>query len=237
MKKKLKAVLSILLMIISFAMLCEKRYSPPLGDYLLEFLGLKPWSNNYSGIHITLILFGGVLLLSIFLVKRYFIDAFKINKILTFILPIICIFVVYITSEIMVKSIKKKAPNLLSIGVTEKQNYIRYEFKDNKLKKISTKFKLTNYSNEKKEFYINIDNPFYRKEGTKPIEFYDKQGKPVKFSLEGNESRDFLLTSDEFKIVGGRQKSTGSNDEGISELILSNDQGNRFILRWDEFLK
>lgn len=237
MKKRLKAVLSLLLMIFSFSMLCQKRYSPPLGDYVLEFLGLKPWSDNYRGIHITLILFGGLLLLSIFLVKRYFIDAFNINKMLTFLLPLICIFVVYVTSGIMVKSIKKKAPNLLSIGVTEKQNYIRYEFKDNKLTKISTKFKLTNYSNEKKEFYINIDSPFYRKEGTKPIEFYDKQDKPVKFVLEGNESREFLLTSDEFKIIGGRQSSTGSDYEGISELILSNDLGHRFIFRWDEFLK
>mgnify|MGYP001562917905 FL=1 len=59
----------------------------------------------------------------------------------------------------------------------------------------------------------------------------------MKFVLEGNESREFLLTSDEFKIIGGKQSSTGSDYEGISELILSNDLGHRFIFRWDEFLK
>lgn len=53
MNDKVKGGLSILFMAITFYMMVTTKYTRALGDYILEFVGLKSWTGDYSGIHLT----------------------------------------------------------------------------------------------------------------------------------------------------------------------------------------
>lgn len=58
MSNKLKAYLSIFIFALSLFMLIETQYLPPLGDLILESIGLKAWSNGDVGFHLAIIYFG-----------------------------------------------------------------------------------------------------------------------------------------------------------------------------------
>ncbi len=57
MKNKIKAENLIFLMSITFYMILTTSYTNALGNYILEFIGLRPWTGDYSGEHLTIILF------------------------------------------------------------------------------------------------------------------------------------------------------------------------------------
>lgn len=89
---------------------------------------------------------------------------------------------------------------------------------------------LTNYSDEKRTFYISIDRPSYRQDGIEAISFYKINGEEATFQLEGNETKIFSLSFNDYKVVGGRIFQNGSESGTIEELVLANDAGDKVIL-------
>ena len=71
MGDKVKGVLSIFFMAVTFFMMVTTKYTHALGDYILEFIGLKSWTGDYSGTHLTVIYFGVLFIISLFVVGKY----------------------------------------------------------------------------------------------------------------------------------------------------------------------
>lgn len=68
---KVKGVLSVFFMSLFFYMMITTKYTRALGDYILEYAGLKSWTGNNSGTHLTVIYFGILFIISLIFVKRY----------------------------------------------------------------------------------------------------------------------------------------------------------------------
>lgn len=66
-KIKVKGILSLIFMTLSFFMMMDTKYNKALGDYVVESIGLKSWSAIDTGFHLTIIYFGILFLIGIFL--------------------------------------------------------------------------------------------------------------------------------------------------------------------------
>ncbi len=65
---KTKSALSILFMSVSFFMMITTRYTHALGDYILELIGLPSWTGDHTGFHLTIIYFGVLFIIGLFMV-------------------------------------------------------------------------------------------------------------------------------------------------------------------------
>lgn len=228
---KIKAIGSILLMAISFFMTITTKYIRALGDYVLEFFGIQSWTGENTGLHLTVIYFGILFILSLYLVWKYVVDEFNIRR--GYILLIFILLMTFFTlfTNITVKNIKKNSNGIFAIGYNyHNQSKVEYNSKDYKYTDFKAEFELTNYSDSKKSFYISIDSPYYRDENVSPIDIYDKDGTKAIFELEGREKRRFIIDIKDYDIVGGLELLNGSGEGIIPEIIISDNEGNRLRL-------
>lgn len=223
MSHKVKGRLSIFFMSLIFYMMITTKYTHALGDYILEFAGLKSWTGNYSGTHLTIIYFGVLFIISLFLVEKYAVNHLNLSRRNIFIIFIVTVTLFYSLTGIIATNIKKNSPGLLSIGYDANDSNIDYKAENNKIVEFIAEFELTNYSEEEKLFYISINRNFYKEEGIEKINFYTLTGEKAIFKLYGNESKSFLLDLNDYIVVGGIQN--GGESGVIEEIELTNDKG------------
>jgi hypothetical protein len=235
MKNKVKGGLSIFFMSITAYMMITTKYTHALGDYVLEFIGLKPWTGDYSGTHLTILYFGILFIIGLFLVKKYAVEGLNMRRKRIFIIFIAFIILFSSITGMTVRNIKKNSSGLLAIGYNSNGSSMNYQAKDKKFVEFTAEFELTNYSNEKKIFHIIIDSPFYREDGIDEINFYTFDGKQAIFELEGKEKKTFLLSLDNYHVVGGKEFQSGSGNGTIQEIVLMNDKGNKVRLESNNF--
>jgi len=230
MSNKVKGGLSIFLMSVTFYMMLTTKYTNALGDYLLEFIGLRSWTGDYSGTHLTVIYFGILFMISLFIVKKYAIYDLNISRRKVFIIFVALMIVFSSITGMVARNIKKNSTGLLTIGYNSSGSSMNYKSKDYKYVEFTAEFELTNYSNKKKTFYITIDSPFYREDGIEEITFYTYDGERAVFELLSNETKFFSLSLDDYNVVGGRVYQNGYGSGTIQEIVLSNDSGNKVKL-------
>lgn len=235
MRDKVKGVLSILIMLGSFQMMLKTKYHYALGDYVLEFIGLNPWTGNHSGIHLTVLYFGGIFLIGIFLVEKFAVDRLHISRRRVFLIFVVCMTVISLTSTMVAKNIKKNSSELLAIGYNSKDSNISYKFEDKKYVEFVAEFELINYSDVKKIFNISIDSPYFRKNGIKEISFQTFDGEEANFELESNEAKFFSLNMNNYKVSGGNELQNGSGTGIIEEIVLTNNNGSKVRLYMNNF--
>ena len=235
MTNKVKGALSILFMSVTCYMMITTKYTHALGDYVLEFIGLKSWTGNYTGAHLTIIYFGILFIIGLFLVKKYAVSCLNIKGRNVFIIFVVLMITFSSITGMTVRIIKKYSPGLLAIGYDITNSSLNYSAQDKKFLAFKAEFELTNYSNEKKTFHITIHSPFYREDGIDEINFYTLDGNPATFELDSNEAKSFSLSLDDYKVVGGSGFQGGSESGVIQEIILTNDMGNKVSLDSNNF--
>lgn len=236
MTKKTKSTLSILFMSVSFFMMITTRYTHALGDYVLEFLGLPAWTGDQTGFHLTVIYFGILFVIGLLMVGQYAIRGLNMSKLQVFLIFIGLLTVFWFATETAAKTIKKNSPGLLAIGYNTTDGKMSYRSENFEFTEFTAEFELTNYSNEKKTFYITLDNRGYRDEGVDEINFYSIHGEQAKFELEGRQTRTFLLDLENYDVKGGRKYESGSGNGTIQDIILTDDTGDQVKLNYENFI-
>jgi hypothetical protein len=216
-------------------MMITTKYAHALGDYILEFLGLKSWTGDYSGTHLTIMYFGILFIIGLFLVKKYAIEGLNLRRRSIFIIFVALMVVFSSITGMTARNIKKNSPGLLTIGYNSMGSRLDYKAEDKKFVEFAAEFELTNYSNEKKTFHLKIDNPFYREDGIDEINFYTFEGKQAIFELDSHETKSYLLSLDKYHIIGGREFQSGSGSGIIQEIVLMDDKGNKVRLDSNNF--
>jgi hypothetical protein len=236
MINKVKGVLSILFMSVTCYMMITTRYTHALGDYVLEFIGLKSWTGNYTGIHLTIFYFGILFIIGLRLVKKYAIRGLNISGRNVFIIFVALMIMFSSITGMTARIIKKYSPGLLAVGYNSNDSSLNYRSDDKGFVEFTAKFKLTNYNPEKKTFHITIDRSSYREDGSDEINFYTFDGELAAFELDSNETKYFSLSLNNYSVIGGVGYQNRSGGNGvIRELILMNDTGNKVMLEDNKF--
>lgn len=236
MNDKVKGGISIFFMSVTFYMMVTTKYTHALGDYILEFIGLKSWTGDYSGMHLTVIYFGILFVISLFLVEKYAICRLNIRGKSVFFIFVVLMIAFSSITGITAKYIKSNSEGLLSIGYNSfSDNSMNYRYEGNKLVEFTAKFELTNYSDKKKSFNLSINNTFDREIKNEEISFYTFDGKPAILQLEGNETKSFAIDLNSYDINGGKELHNGSSRGSIQEIILTDDKGNMVKLNSKDF--
>ncbi|WP_099191922.1 hypothetical protein [Tepidibacter mesophilus] len=236
MNNKIKAGILIFLMSITFYMMLTTPYTHALGDYILEFVGLRAWTGDYSGNHLTIIYFGILFMIFLHLVGKYAIDGLNIRIRSVFLIFVALIIIFYSIVGMTAKNIKKNSSGLLAIGYNPANSSMDYRLENNKFVKFTAEFELTNYSDEKKTFYLSIDSSFDREDGIEYISFYTFDGELAVFELEGNETKSFLLSLDNYNVTWDKNLENASGGGTVQELILTSDKGHKVRLDNRNFL-
>lgn len=232
--KKVKGVMAILFLSISFYMMLSTPYTHALGDYVLEFIGVKSWTGEYSGTHLTIFYFWPLTLLGLFFVGKYAVYGWGIRK--RKILLIFIIFIAIFTSanNAIVRTIKNNSNGLLSIGFNSKTSNMNFKAHGLGYTQFNAEIDMTNYGDSIKEFYLTINSPFYSEEGREKFDIFTKEGNRAIFTLNGNETKLFKINLDQYKIIGGKDIVEGSGGI-IQEVILTDLSGNSVRLEDNNF--
>lgn len=227
--------MSITLLSISLYMMITTRYTHALGDYVLELIGLKSWTGEYRGVHLTIFYFSILVILGLYLVRKYAIDGLGIRTRNVIFLVIAFITIFSLITNAAVISIKRHSNGLLSVGYNSKNSKMDYKSEAMKYIEFNAEIQVKNYASKSKEFYLTIDSPFYRKEGIEHIDIFTKSGNKAIFRLNAGETKTFKVNLDEYMIKGGRLSLNGSGSGIIDEIILTDMQGNAIRLDDDNF--
>jgi hypothetical protein len=236
MKSKWKGWLSIILMSFSFFMMSERKYSDPLGDYLLKFIGLKAWTQGNARVHLTVIYFGILFVISLVMVRVYAVERFPMKRRVIFLVFIAILQVFTFITDTTIKTVKASEPGLLAIGYIKGDSHIHYSYKNKVLTEFSAKFELTNYSNEVKSFNLAIV-PFDVRDQVSLINFYTVEGEKAVFELWPKQSKTFNISLEDYKVDWNViHEELGSGGGSIKEIILSDEEGNSIKLNSSNLL-
>lgn len=233
--KKVKGIIAILFLAMSFFMMKETEYTHALGDYLLEYIGVRPWTGEFRGMHLTFIYFGILTIVLLVIVLDFSAEKCGIRKRWVLLLVIVFINMFSFTTNAIAKNIKKNSNGLLTIGFNSKNSKIEYQSKDMKYTEFNAEIEMVNYGNESKEFYITLVAPDYEKEGFEDIDISTKDGNKAVFELDGNETRTFNINLDEYAISGGRLAKNGGGKCTIQDIILTDENDNKIRLDENNF--
>lgn len=237
MSIKVKGFLSVVLVSFSFFMCLDTKYSRGLGDYILEFMGLKSWS---SGLHLTVIYFGIILIIGIFLIEKYVILGQNIKRWKAFLAFVLVVTIFYLIIAVPATYIKGNSYGLLSIGYDKtNEGHFSCQYSEDELQNFNATFELTNYSEEQKEFYIQIIEIDPESKFHESFTIYNEDNELAMFKLRGKETKSFRVSSDEYSVV----RQYESKDDiliqswrgTIKEFILSNQEGNKVKLQKGKF--
>ncbi len=233
--KKVKGIIAILFLAMSFFMMKETEYTHALGDYLLEYIGVRPWTGEFRGTHLTFIYFGILTIVLLVIVLDFSVEKCGIRKRWVLLLVIVFINMFSFTTNAIAKNIKKNSNGLLTIGFNSKNSKMEYKSKDMKYTEFNAEIEMVNYGNESKEFYLTIDNPAHREEDVKSINVFTKDGNKAVFELEGNETKTFKINLNEYEISGGRLAKNGGGKGTIQDIILTDENDNKIRLDENNF--
>lgn len=233
MNKKAKVYLSVFVMSLMFFMIIDTRYARPIGDYIIEFMGLRSWTGNQTGLHLSAIYFGVLFIVSILFVRRFAMSELNLNwkRIFVYLIGLNILFT-FATGTI-VKNIKANSKGLLAIGIEKKSN-LSYEFDGETYIQFDGEITLKNYSDEEQHFYLMIDD----REGIGSAELYNSYEHDSFFSLKGNEEKTFFITLDHVKVenIDFPDYDWASGTGGIDRLVLTNENGEVVRLEENDFL-
>lgn len=221
-------------MSLMFFMMIDTPYVRSLGDYVVEFLGLKSWTGNQTGTHLTVFYFTVLFLIGLVLARDYAMRGLKMKGITVFILFIALNTIFSLATGEIAKTIKANANGLLSVGIIQGQNSMIYEFNDGQYTQFLANVTLKNYSDEDHDFYLKIDEDF----GHGLIELYDLDGKEKMINLKGKETRTLSINLDNTSIKNNKINDyESSRGNGIIErVILSNENGEKVRLDRRNFI-
>lgn len=232
----IKGVLLTFCLSISLFMMIDTTYIRALGDYVLEFLGIKSWSgNNYMGMHLTAIYFWIFTSILLALVFRFVAEEWKIKKRWVFLLVIVFLNLFSFITDAAVINIKKNSDGLRSIGLNLENSKMEYQSKDMKYTTFNGEIELTNYGNQSKKFYMKINDLHNKEDGLNGVEVFKKDGNKAVFELEGNETMIFRINLEDYKILGGRVLQNGGGSESIRDIILTDENNNKIRLGKNNF--
>lgn len=232
---KIKGIIAIFLLSISFYMMKTTTYTRALGDYVLEFIGLKSWSGEFTGMHLTVIYFGILTIILLYVVLSFSVEKCGIRKIWVLFLVIIFINIFSFITDNISRNIKKNSYGLRTIGFNSENSKMEYQSKDMKYTKFNAEIELVNYGNDSKEFSMTIDGVNYREDGVKGIDVFTKDGKKAVFELEGNETESFRIDLDQYELSGGRVYQNGGGNGTIKDIILTDEDNNKIRLDKNNF--
>ncbi len=222
---KVKAGLSILLLAAVFFMMVETPFTRALGDYILEFIGLRAWSGEQSGAHLTVFYFGMLFFLALHLVKVHAVKGMTLRIRTVFIIFAVLVSSFSAVTVATAKQIKRNLPGLMTIGYNSNGSSIAYRSENGQYDEFAARFTLTNYSPEAKTFHISIDGFSSPEEGCQAIELLTHDGKPAVFDLQGNESKPFVVNLENYQVSGGLETSETLAHGIVQGMMLSDDQG------------
>lgn len=101
MSNKIKGGVAIFLMSLLFYMMITTKYTYALGDYILEFIGVKSWTGNYSGFHLTIVYFGVPFIISLFIVEKYAVDLLNLRRTRVFLIFIALMTLFYLITGVI----------------------------------------------------------------------------------------------------------------------------------------
>ena len=236
MNKRTKAFLSVLFMSITFYMMLETRYVNAIGDYVIEFIGLKSWTGNNTGTHLTIFYLMPLFIIGIILVKRYAIRDLKIKWRIVIIVFIGLNTIFTLSTGAIAKNIKSNSEGLLPIGFEqEEDNDMEYEFNDGRYTKFKADIKLTNYSKEDKQFHLMIDNNY----DENLIRLYNLDGSKAIFKLKGKETKVFPINLDNYLVKDGDMNEIdyvrGAGSGVITGVIVFDDRGDEVKIDSNNF--
>ncbi len=235
MNLKVKAALSVFMAALMAFMMIETPYTGALGDYVLEFFGLRSWTGDHTGFHITILYFGILFLISLILVGRYAVEGLKLKRRTVFIFFAILMILFTTASGATARNIKAHSPGLLPIGYNANDSRLEYTYQNNAYSAFVAEFELTNYSDTPKAFSISFDSPDHRENGISPIQIQTPDGKTAIYHLGPRQSIPYTLDLNNCKPVGGPTFQTGGASGSVQELILTDENGNSVQLTGSNF--
>lgn len=152
MNKKWQQNTLIGLMVSSFILMFNTKYLRAPGDYLLEFMGLKSWTDDMSGTHLTVIYFGIIFFISLFLIEKYLVNQSKLKwrRVITILVLSIALYVS--TVGTIVQIIMRNSDTLTSIEYISDRGHLNFSKNDGEYTKFNTVFELSNKSRDKRVF-------------------------------------------------------------------------------------
>ncbi len=232
---KVKGALSIIFMSIIFFLEVETKHVPALGDYILDFFGIISLSEARSGVHLSVVYFGVLFLISIVLVAKYAINRLSMNRKTVFVIFIVLVISFSFITDATAQHIKRTSDGLLAIGYNSNQSMIECELKDQEIIDFEATFTLINYGKKKIDFFVSLDHPVFKEENVKRIEIFTQDGAHASFSLGAGESREFNINLEKYKISGGLRTGVGYYKTNVSEIVLSSSNGKVIMLSNDNF--
>lgn len=236
MSKKIiiKGLLSLIIMTLSFFMMVDTKYSKALGDYILEFIGLKSWSGGDIGTHLVVIYFGILFLIGLYFVIVNVVVGWNKRKRVVLLYSIILLMIYYFCTSSIFILIKSSSEGLLPIGFENSSNsYLEYTSKvQNKPDYFKIKFELKNYSNKEKSFSIKLVNIYLGENISVPFTIYKKNGDIAVFELLPNELKEFVLTSNDYNLHKeiNTYVNVTSFKGSIDGIVLYDQHGNEVYL-------
>ena len=233
MSVKWKAFLSIFIFALSFFMLIETKYLPPLGDLALEGVGLKAWSNGDIGFHLTVLYFGFVAVISYIFVKRFAYMQMKMKG-MTIVLILIALLTAFTyTTGAIAQYLKSQSDGLYAIALVrnDEANRAHYETRDFKVTDFEIDLKLKNYGKNEVTFFIEFEPFIFDEEPVENLKIVNKDGSKAEFILEPGKTHRFVITDDMYQLTGGMRSEHGSYGLSVNEVILSNNQSEVILLK------
>jgi len=224
-KNKLKAIGSVLLMAVSIFLMKESPRYGSIGDYLLEAVGIAPWTGDYTGGHLTVIYLGIVLMFSVIFTRIYLVDHYKVKWSSALFYVIVLITLMSQVADSVITNIKEHSEGLQSIEYIDEGNVFEYKWRDGELEDFVMVFTLKNYSDEEQEFSVTIDSRWMRRDNLEPIQLLNKDGSVATFHLFERQQKTFVITPYNYSYSGGDKFENGGGNSTIQEVILtSGDQ-------------
>ena len=228
----------------------ETQYLQPLGDLILENIGLKAWSNGDVGFHLAILYYGLVAVISYIFVKRFAYVQLKMKGMTIFIILIVLLTTfTYLTSTtaqylkknseglsavVLVGREKARTMNLYSSHKNEAQpinNTINYDTSSFEVTDFEIDVTFKNYGKDDVTFFIEFEPFRLKDEYANNLEIRNRDGSKAAFTLESGKTHRYVITEDLYQLTGGMRGDNASYSMNVSEVILTNDQGESILLK------
>ena len=173
-----------------FYAITSTRHSRALGDIILESVGIPPWIDGTSGLHLTLV-YGLIMIGIIFIIRNKFIDEnYHLKGFKHFVVFVVIVSCIYFVHSGIVTMAISSVDDLNSIVLVDDAQ-LSYKYKDEELSEFKLEFELRNYSNSSREFQLELNFPDTRIGNINLVNEND-----LRYVLEAKESRLIIIKRD-----------------------------------------
>lgn len=158
----------------------------------------EPWSSENEGLHIGLIYFASICIIVLKSLKYYRLKI-NISKFRTFILFVVIVIILNVGILECYKITKSNSKGLFSIGFDKNTSSYNISQERENLE-FDIQIKITNYSNNRKEFKLALDSNNCLENVQKPIYIFDRDGEESIFVLESRETKVIEINQNEYSI-------------------------------------